>query len=79
MEMRIDEMRRYVKRAVDKFDDDTLKKYYRQILIDTIPEEDETITEDEWKRIEAAKKRLDDGEYVDLETFLSEIDGDSNV
>jgi hypothetical protein len=79
MEMRIDEMRRYVKRAVDKFDDATVKKYYRQILIDTIPEEDETITEDEWKRIEAAKKRLDDGEYVDLETFLSEIDGDSNV
>jgi hypothetical protein len=75
MKMCIDEMKKYIKCAVDKFDDDTVKKYYRQILIDTIPEEDETITEDEWKRIEAAKKRLDDGKYVDLETFLSGIDG----
>ena len=79
MVMSIEEKREQLKQLINKLDSDKVKKYYDQIVIDLIPEEDEEITEEEWKEIEEARERMNNGEFVTLEDLLKELDGEDDV
>lgn len=69
-----DEMREKIKELVDKIDADKLKKYYEQLRIDAIPEEDPT--PEEIEAIRKGREQFEKGEYRSFEDVFNELEED---
>jgi len=66
--------REELKRIIDSLTDEQLPKPI-ELLKFLIPEEDEELTEEEWKAIKEGRKQIENGEYIALDELLKNGDG----
>ena len=66
--------REELKRIIDSLTDEQLPNPI-ELLRFLIPEEDEELTEEEWKAIKEGRKQIENGEYIALDELLKNGDG----